>query len=214
MAGLAVPRCSATLHVEPQLDIVLGATLGYNTSFILRGRAPSYLARILYHPSSTRQQQWIATVYSGPEPLAAAKGHVGTWQTLGELQLRQVWTQRLNQTYEVNYIADVNDPANHQHNSETEGAFVLTEYALRETTALHARLEWYADPHGSRVKIPGTYSEATVGVAFHPRPWLEFRPELRGDFSGQNSFGAADSTVRHRNQFGGGIELLVKGRIF
>jgi Putative beta-barrel porin-2, OmpL-like. bbp2 len=204
----------ATLHADSHLDIVAGATLGYNTSFILRGRAPSYLARVLYHPASRKQQQFIATVYTGPEPLAAANGHVGSWQTLGELQVREVWTARLSQIYEVNYTADVNDPANRQHNSATEGAFIMTEYLLPKSLALHSRFEWYADPHGSRIAIPGTYGEATIGLTVHPKPWLEFRPELRGDFSGQNSFGSLDSTVRHRNQLGGGIELLIKGRLF
>jgi hypothetical protein len=44
--------------------------------------------------------------------------------------------------------------------------------------------------------------------------WCEFRPEVRGDFSGQDSFGAADSNIRRRNQLSTGFEVLLKGRLF
>jgi len=204
----------ATAHADPQLDIVLGTTMGYNTSFILRGRAPSYLAKVLYHPATERKQQFIATVYTGPKPLAAAAGHAGTWQTLSELQAREIWTPRLNQVFDVSYFSDLNDPANGRHNSGSQDAFVLTSYELNRIAALRMRVEWFADPHGSRAKIPGTYGEATAGIAVHPKAWVEFRPEIRGDFSGQQSFGAADSTLRHRNQLSAGFELLLKGRFF
>jgi Putative beta-barrel porin-2, OmpL-like. bbp2 len=204
----------ATAHAGPQLDILLGATMGYNTSFILRGRAPSYLARVLYHPATERKQQFVATVYTGPKPLAAAADHVGTWQTLGELQAREIWTPRLNQVFDVSYFSDPHDPANGQHNSGSQNAFVLTSYELSRKAVLHMRAEWFADPHGSRAKIPGTYGEATAGIAVHPRPWYEFRPEIRADFSGQRSFGAAGSNVRHRNELSAGFELLFKGRLF
>ena len=133
---------------------------------------------------------------------------------IAELQAREIWTPRLNQVFDVSYFSDLNDPANGRHNSGSQDAFVLTSYELNRIAALHMRVEWFADPHGSRAKIPGTYGEATAGIALHPKPWFEFRPEIRGDFSGQQSFGAADSTLRHRNQLSAGFELLLKGRLF
>lgn len=204
----------ATLHANPQLDIVTGSTLGFNTTFILRGRSPSYLARAIYHPTSRRKQQFIATVYSGPEPLAAASGHIGRWQTLAELQTRQAWTDRFSQIFEMNYIADVGDPANGRRNSAAQDASILSAYIFNRKTTLHTRVEWFADPHGSRAAVPGTYGEATAGVNIHPNSWFEFRPEVRGDFSGQRSFGTANSSLRHRNQLSTGFELLFKGRLF
>jgi hypothetical protein len=212
--GSSATALFATAHTNSQLDIVLGTTLGYNTSFILRGRAPGYLARFIYHPTTERKQQFIAMLYSGPKPLAAAANHVGTWQTLVELQAREVWTPRFNQAFDVGYFSDPHDPSNGQHNSGSQDAFVLTSYELNSVAALHTRLEWFADPHGARAAVPGTYSEATAGITLHPTPWLEFRPEIRGDFSGQRSFGAAASTVRHRNELSAGFELLLKGRLF
>jgi Putative beta-barrel porin-2, OmpL-like. bbp2 len=204
----------ATAHTSPQTDVVLGTTMGYNTSFILRGRAPSYLAKIIYHPTTERKQQYLATVYTGPKPLAAAANHVGSWQTLAELQAREVWTPRFNQAFDVGYFSDPHDPANGRHNSGSQDAFVLTSYELNRIVALHTRLEWFADPHGARAAVPGTYGEATAGITLHPTPWFEFRPEIRGDFSGQHSFGSEDSPIRHRNELSAGFELLLKGRIF
>jgi hypothetical protein len=203
-----------TFHANPQLDIVTGTTMGYNTTFLLRGRAPSYLARLLYHHEGVRKQQVIATVYSGPEPLAATGRHIGNWQTLGELQAREAWTPRFSQIFDLNYIADANDPANRRHNSATQGASILSGFVLNRATTLHVRTEWFADPHGSRTVTPGTYGEATAGVTFHPNQWFEFRPEVRGDFSGQKSFGSADSNIRHRNQLSVGFEVLIMGRLF
>ncbi len=204
----------ATAHANPQLDIVTGTTMGYNTSFILRGRAPSYIGKIIYHPATERKQQFIATLYTGPKPLAAAANHVGAWQTLVELQAREVWTTRFNQTFDISYFADPRDPANRRGNSGSQDAFVLSSYELNRTVALHWRAEWFADPHGARAAVPGSYGEATAGIALHPKPWFELRPEIRGDFSGQRSFGAADSTIRHRNQLSVGLELLLKARFF
>ena len=140
-------------------------------------------------------------------------GHVGSWQTLGELQAREVWTDRVTQIFDVNYTADANDPANAGHNSGSQDAFVLTAYTLSRAATLQTRAEWFADPHGARAATPGTYGEATAGMTLHLKPWLEFRPEVRGDFSGQKSFGAEDTSIRHRNQISTGFELLFKGRL-
>jgi hypothetical protein len=204
----------ATAHLDSQLDMVAGTTMGYGTSFILRGRAPDYLVRVLYHPETRLKQQLIATVYTGPKPLSTAAGHAGTWQALGELQARELWTGRFSQIYQASYIADTGDPAAHGHNSATKGAFVISTYRLNRTAVLNTRLEWFSDPHGARTVVPGVYSEATAGVTLSLSRWCEFRPEVRGDFAGQNSFGAADSNIRRRNQLSTGFEVLLKGRLF
>jgi hypothetical protein len=169
----------ATIHTNSQFDVVMGATMGYNTTFLLRGRTPSYIARALYHPTIDRKQQVIVTAYTGPEPLATAQGHVGSWQTLAELQIREAWTRRFSQIFDSSYIADASDPANKKHNSAAQSASALSAFILRRDATLHARVEWFADQHGSRIKIPGSYGEATLGAGLHPNEWLEFRPEIR-----------------------------------
>jgi hypothetical protein len=134
----------ATLHATPQVDAVLGMTMGYGTTFILRGRAPSYLARVLYHAETRLKQQFLVTVYSGPKPLAAVAGHVGSWQTLGELQAREVWTDHFTQIFDVNYTADANDPANGRHNSGNQDAFILSAYTL--SRGQQCRHDWNGLP--------------------------------------------------------------------
>lgn len=204
----------ATLHINPTLDLVSGIVAGYSTYFELRGRAPSYIGRVLYHPGADAKDQLIATIYSGPKPLAAVSGHVGTWQTLAELQFRRVWSPRLTQIFQAHDSVDAEDPQNASRSSVTRGAFVLTAYKINRSAALHSRLEWFTDPNGVRTAIPGTYGEATLGVTLAPAPWLEARPEVRGDFAGQASFGSVDSTIRHRNQFSFAVELVAKARFF
>ena len=204
----------ATLHSHHTLDLVVGTVMGYGTFFELRGRALSYIARVLFHPAGKQKQQFVATVYSGPEPLAATRGHVARWQTLSELQLRQVWSRRITQIFQTHYSADAQDPGNARHTSVTRGAFVISAFQLNSLVSLHSRLEWFSDPRGIRAVVAGDYGEATVGVTVNPNSWFDIRPEIRADFAGQPSFGEADSNVRHRNQITLALELVIKARLF
>lgn len=204
----------AVLHPGSRLDLVLGMVMGYNTVFTLRGRAPDYIARTIYRPRGDKALQLLATVYTGPEPAAANKGHIGTWQTLAELQARELWTPRLSQVVLVHYMADTSDPANNRHTSATQGAFITTAYKFSDKLYLNSREEWFADTHGVRVAVPGSYGEAALGLSLDPVPALTVRPEIRGDFSGQPSFGSADNSTRHRNQLSIAFEIVYKGRFF
>jgi hypothetical protein len=204
----------ATAHVTPKVDLIAGTTMGYNTSFILRGRAPDYFLSAMGRPGTRKKQQFSATVYSGPRPIAATANHAGSWQTLSELQIREAWTSRFTQIAQVSYTTDTKDPGNHGHMSQAHGAILISSYSLSPAISLNTRLEYFADPRGARITIPGTYSEATAGVTLRPKRWFEFRPEVRGDFSGQPSFGPTDSNSRHRNQFSAGFQFLFKGKLF
>ena len=205
----------ATLHPTKRLSVVLGPVMGYNTVFILRGRAPSYVGRVIYTPEGRKAQQWVATVYTGPEPFVANKGHIGSWQTLAELEYRRVWTPRIAQVLQMHYAADASDPGNRKRSSGNKGASVFTGFKLLDTVYLNTRLEWFDDPHGIRIQTltPGTYSEATLGLSFLPKRWIDLRPEIRGDFAGQPSFGPVDARVRHRDQFSFGFELILKAHL-
>ena len=204
----------ATLHPKDRLDLIVGTVMGYNTQFQLRGRAPSYIARAIYRPRGVKDRQWLVTAYSGPQPVAASPGHVGHWQTLAELQAREVWTPRIDQVVLVHYAANVSDPAIGGRTSSTQGAFAMTSFKLSDAAYINTRVEWFSDPHGIRIAIPGTYSEATLGMSLHPARWIAFRPEIRGDFSGQHSFGSADGAGRHRNQLSAGFEMVYQGKLF
>ena len=204
----------ATLHPKDRLDLTVGTVMGYNTQFQLRGRAPSYVARAIYRPRGAKDRQWLVTAYSGPQPVAATAGHAGHWQTLAELQAREVWSPRVAQVVLVHFAVDVADPAAGGHSSSTQGAFAITSFKLSDAAYINTRVEWFSDPHGVRVALPGSYGEAALGMSLHPARWIDLRPEIRGDFSGQHSFGGTDRTDRHRNQFSAAFEMVYKGRLF
>jgi hypothetical protein len=199
----------ATIHPTEKLDLIGGVVMGYNTVFELRGRSPSYVTRALYRPHFDKYTQLIATVYTGPEPFAVTAGHLGTWQTLAELQARHVWTPRIGQVAQVHYAADVRDPTT-KRVSPTQGAYLLTAFRVNPKLFINTREEWFSDPHGVRNETPGTYSEATLGLNVMPVAWLNFRPEVRGDFAGQRSFAASLGGPPTRNQLTVAFDLIVK----
>jgi hypothetical protein len=199
----------ATIHPTAKLDLIGGVVMGYNTVFELRGRSPSYVTRALYRPHFDKYTQLIATVYTGPEPVAVTAGHLGTWQTVAELQARHVWTPRIAQVAQVHYATDVHDPTT-KRVSATQGAYLVTAFKIDPKLYLRSRGEWFSDPHGVRSETPGTYSEATAGINYMPLSWLNFRPEIRGDFAGQRSFAASLGGPARRNQLTVAFDLIVK----
>ena len=199
----------AAIHPTGKLDAIGGVVLGYNTDFELRGRAPAYVARVLYRPKTDQGTQLIATVFTGPQPAPTTAGHLGLWQTVSELQARQVWSPRIHQVFQVHYVVDVRDAAT-QRASPTQGAFVLTMIKLKSRLFLNTREEWFSDPRGVRNEEPGTYSEAALGVNAELRNWLNFRPEIRGDFAAQPSFQASLGGTPRRNQLTVAFDLVVK----
>jgi hypothetical protein len=186
-----------------------GVVLGYNTIFELRGRAPTYVARALYRPRSNKDTQLIATVHTGPEPCATTPGHLGTWQTIAELQARYLWKPRIAQVLQVHYSADVRDAAT-KRVSPTQGVYAFTAFKINPKFYINTRGEWFSDPHGVRNEAPGTYSEATLALNYIPVKWLNFRPEVRGDFAGQKSYSASRGGGPSRNQFTVAFDLMVK----
>jgi hypothetical protein len=74
--------------------------------------------------------------------MAATNGHIGSWQTLAELDTHQAWTERFSQLFELNYFADVGDPANGKRNSAAQGASILSAFILNRKMTLHTRGEW------------------------------------------------------------------------
>ncbi|MDT7817876.1 MAG: hypothetical protein QOJ42_7792 [Acidobacteriaceae bacterium] len=203
----------ATIHPTAKLDILGGTVMGYNTVFELRGRSPSYVARALYRPNFNKETQLIATVYTGPQPFAVTPGHLGSWQTIAELQARHVWTPHIGQVVQVHYSADVNDPTT-KRVSPTQGAYLLTAFKVNPTFFINTRAEWFSDPHGVRNEKPGTYSEATLGLNFMPVNWINFRPEVRGDFAGQRSYASSLGGPPRRNQLTVAFDVIVKFDVF
>ena len=200
-----------TLHVNKQLDVLAGADLSYNTVFKLRGRAPAYLAKAIYTPGATRKTTIIGDVYTGPLPVPTLPGHLGKWQTLSEVEVRHSWSQRVSQVVQGSYEWDTDDPAAHKKTSVAQGAFsIVNVHLTRQTLDLNLRGEWMHDLNGIRTHFPGTFGESTIGLNVMPVPWINIRPEIRGDFASSAVLGPLSDPVHKENQLTAGGDIIFK----
>jgi len=200
----------ATIHVTPQLDVVTGATLCVNALFDFRGRAPCYVARGLYWLSSKKRTKLVGTFYTGPQPIAAAKGHIGKWQSEVEVQLIHDVNRRLTLVSETNAGWDTRDPANHLQTSKWYGTYGMAIVHVHRKLDLNSRAEWFKDADGSRIGTRGTYGEITVGPNYMPARMINFRPEVRWDVASNPVFGPTGSTHLKSHQWTAAVEMLIK----
>jgi Putative beta-barrel porin-2, OmpL-like. bbp2 len=200
----------ATIHVTPQLDVVTGATLCVNALFDFRGRAPCYIARGLYWLNSNHKTKLVGTFYTGPQPIAAAKGHIGKWQSEVEIQLIHNVNRRLTVVSETNAGWDTRDPANHLQTSKWYGTYGMGILHVHRKLDLNSRAEWFKDADGSRIGTRGNYGEITVGPNYMPTRMINFRPEVRWDIASNPVFGSAGSANLKSHQWTAAVEMLIK----
>jgi hypothetical protein len=200
----------ATIHVNPKLDVIGGATLCVNALFNFRGRAPCYIARGLYWLGSEKRTKLVGTFYTGPQPIAAAKGHIGTWQTETELQLVHDVNRRLTLVSETNVGWDTRDPSNHLQTSKWYGTYGMAIVHVHRLLDVNSRGEWFRDADGSRIGTRGNYGEISTGLNLMPTRMVNFRPELRWDIATNPVFAPAASTNLRTHQWSGALEMLVK----
>jgi hypothetical protein len=201
---------TATIHVNPRLDVIGGVTLGVNSLFDFRGRAPCYIARGLYWLGSGRRTKLVGTYYTGPQPIAAAKGHVGKWQTEVELQLIHNVNRRLTLVSETNLGWDARDPANNFHTSRWYGTYGMAVIHVLRRLDVNSRAEWFDDVDGSRIGKRGDYGETALGVNFMPTHSVNFRPEVRWDVAGSPVFGPTTASHLQSHQWTYAFEMLIK----
>ena len=200
----------ATIHFNPRLDVIGGVTLCVNSLFELRGRAPCYIARGLYWLDSEKRTKLIGTFYTGPQPIAAAKRHIGNWQTEVELQLTHDVNRRLMLVSETNMGWDTRDPSNHLQTSKWYGTYGMGIIHVHRLLDVNSRAEWFVDSDGSRIGCRGHYGEITTGLNFMPTRMVNFRPELRWDIAGNPVFGPTSTLNPKSHQWSGAIEMLLK----
>lgn len=96
-------------------------------------------------------------------------------------------TEKLSMILEADEAVETNTPGfgpdRQPGNSSWFGLGGWALYNLSARWTGVCRLETFWDVTGSRTGFPTTYHEATLGTIFKPRPWLWFRPEVRGDWS-------------------------------
>jgi len=206
----ATTGATATIHVNPRLDVIGGVTLGVNSLFDFRGRAPCYIARGLYWLGSDGRTKLVGTFYTGPQPIAAAKGHIGKWQTEVELQLIHNVNRRLTLVSETNLGWDTRDPANNLHTSKWFGTYGMGIIHVHRLLDLNSRAEWFDDIDGSRIGKRADYGEIAMGLNFMPTRSVNFRPEVRWDVAGSAVFGPTTASHLQSHQWTYAFEMLVK----
>jgi len=206
----ATTGATATIHVNPRVDVIGGVTLCVNSLFELRGRAPCYIARGLYWLDSGRRTKLVGTFYTGPQPIAAAKGHIGKWQSEVELQMIHDVNRRLTLVSETNLGWDTRDPANQLHTSKWFGTYGMAIIHVHRLLDVNSRAEWFDDIDGSRIGTRTNYGEVTSGVNFMPRRFLNFRPEVRWDGADNPVFGPTTALHLQSHQWTYALEMLVK----
>jgi len=206
----ATTGVTATVHVNPRLDVIGGVTLGVNSLFDLRGRAPCYIARGLYWLDSSRRTKLIGTFYTGPQPVAAAKGRLGKWETEVELQLIHNVNRRLTLVSETNLGWDTRDLGNKLRASKWFGTYGMGIIHLHRLLDLNSRAEWFNDIDGSRIGTRASYGEITTGINLMPAPSVNFRPEVRWDVAGAPVFGPTTTSHLQSHQWTYAVEMLVK----
>jgi hypothetical protein len=75
---------------------------------------------------------------------------------------------------------------------------------------LNGRGEWFWDKDGARTGRAMTYGEIAAGLNVMPDPWINFRPEVRGDFASGPSFGSVRSANRERSQLTVAFDIMLK----
>jgi hypothetical protein len=75
---------------------------------------------------------------------------------------------------------------------------------------LNGRGEWFWDKDGARTGHGAHYGEIAVGLNVMPNPWINFRPEIRGDFASEPSFGSVRLTNRERSQLTVAFDIILK----
>jgi hypothetical protein len=200
----------ATIHVDPKLDVIGGVTLCVTALFDFRGRAPCYIARGLYWLNSKKRTKLVGTFYTGPQPIAAANGHIGKWQSEIEIQLIHNVNRRLTLVSETNAGWDTRDPANNLRTSKWYGTYGMGIFHVHRQLDLNSRVEWFNDKDGSRIGTRGNYGEITVGPNFMPTRMINFRPEVRWDVTSNPVFGSSGSANLKRHQWSAAVEMLTK----
>jgi Putative beta-barrel porin-2, OmpL-like. bbp2 len=195
------------LHISKRLDFWNGMTFGANTFFTKRSRdSICYIGQVNYWLTDEQKTRLTASVYCGPNAIFAAPGLAGTFDTTLELRVQQNWSPRFTQVVQSNMGWDPNTAVGL---GQWYGVYTIGIFHLSDTIDFNVRGEWFDDVRGTRTGFSTNYEEVTLGLNWHPIKCLEFRPEIRGDFAGEDAFGA-NGKHDHRDQLTGGISALLK----
>lgn len=196
------------LHVTDRLEFWNGMTLGANTFFTKRSDdSYCYIGQVNYWLTEERTTRLTGSVYAGPDAIFAAPGLNGDFVTMLELRLQQNWSERFTQILQSNMGWDQATPLG---TGSWYGLYTIGLFHLAPTFDFNFRAEWFQDVQGTRTGFAADYAAVTLGVNWHPARWIEFRPEIRGDFASEPAFGGGGNAGGNFSMLTGGISTLVK----
>jgi len=195
------------LVVSDRMDIWNGMTLGANTFFETRSaNSYCYIGQINYWLQSDKRTRLTASTYLGPDAIFAAPGMNGDFVSMVELRAQHTWGERFTQVIQSNFGWDRNTPVG---TASWFGVYGLGILHLTREWDFISRAEWFRDVGGTRTGVNAHFSEVTFGLNWHPTPFIEIRPEIRGDFASRPAFGRNNLPTDY-TQLSGAISALFK----
>jgi hypothetical protein len=169
-------------HINKQLDVLAGVTLGANTFFTKRSEnSICGIGQVNYWLQEEKKTLLSASVHFGENAIFAAPGRAGDFDTVVELRVQQNWNEHFTQVIQSNMGWDANVPG--VGTGAWYGLWNLFIFHVNKTVDVNFRAEWFDDVNGTRTGFATNYEELTFGFDYHPCQWLRVRPEIRGDFS-------------------------------
>ncbi len=193
--------------VSDRLDVWNGMTLGANTFYTKRSEnSYCYIGQVNYWLQEEKRTRLTASTYLGPDAIFAAPGMNGDFVSMVEVRVQQNWTDRFMQVVQSNFGWDTNTPVG---TGSWFGVYTVGILNLTTDWDVIGRAEWFRDVRGTRTGFDTNYSEVTFGLNWHPNRYVEFRPEVRGDFAGEPAFGGGNNPT-DRSQLTLALSALTK----
>jgi hypothetical protein len=174
---------TATVHLNKQLDVIGGITMGANTFFTMRGNSPCIIGQINYWTSEEKTTLVSASMYIGHYAIFAAPEFTADDENVYTFELRI--QHKFNNCWELILQSD-NGFASEVPTVNTGSWFsfyAILVHHLRKDLDVNFRAEWFDDEKGTRTGFATNYYEATLGLDYHPVKWLRVRPEARIDLA-------------------------------
>ncbi len=194
------------VHVNKQLDVLNGMTLGANTFFTKRSDdSYCYIGQVNYWLQENKKTLLSASLHTGRDAIFATPG---AWDTVIELRIEQAWSANFTQIIQSDDGWCSDAPAGGPTGS-WYSLYTILIYHLNKCWDANTRIEWFDDDGGTVTGISTAYEEVTLGADYHPVKWLQLRPEVRGDFADERAFGAGGIPAHH-SQLTAAIDMLLK----
>jgi len=206
------------------LTVTAGITRGWNQSTNDNNGEPDFLGSVSTALDSAGKLGLTFNVSEGPQ---TAHDNHDYWTVL-EAEPSYKVSDELTVALDAVYGDDPHGSlASVGQSAQWYALATYASYKFNSYVTANLRAEWYRDQGGTTVlgaqgfpAISANYYEATAGVTIHPLPndnifqYLEFRPEVRWDWSDRTVFNAAHTSaitgVGDYNQFSVAMDAIMQ----